>query len=223
MSQTLELYWVSGSPYAWRVLLTLAVKGLSYTSRPLSPSQGDLRTPEFLRLNPHGAVPVLRDGDVVMYESLAIMAYLERKNPDPALFGDDALSTGTVWRVISEFMSYGSGPASRIITALYRGTLANQYDEVVAEVPPLRAELERFNRTLDNRTWLATNSVSAADIAIYPFVRSLLRAAEKPGGSTLDLGLQPMGATYPRVAAWMQEVERLPGYEVTFPAHWRTS
>lgn len=65
-------------------------------------------------------------------------------------------------------------------------------------MPPLRAELERLNRALDNRTWLATNSVSAADIAIYPFIRSLLRAAEKPGGSTLDLGLQPMGASYPR-------------------------
>ena len=88
---TLEVIWGSGSPYAWRVLLTLEVKGLRYESRPLSP---------------RGKVPVLRDGDYVLSESLAIMAYLDRKHPEPPVFGRSAQDTGLIWMAISEFQSY---------------------------------------------------------------------------------------------------------------------
>jgi glutathione S-transferase len=62
----LEVYWVSGSPYAWRVLLTLEVKQLSYTSRLLEASKGDLKKPEYLKLNPRGQVPTLKDGDYTL-------------------------------------------------------------------------------------------------------------------------------------------------------------
>src|SRR3954470_18066619 len=75
----LELYWGSGSPFAWRVMLTLEVKRLSYESKLLEFSKSEHKTPSFLRLNPRGKIPVLKDGDLVLYESLAIMAYLEKK------------------------------------------------------------------------------------------------------------------------------------------------
>src|SRR5215813_8198463 len=81
----LEIYWGSGSPFAWRVLLAAELKRIPYESRLLEFSKGDLKTPEFLALNPRGKVPVIRDGDVVLAESLAIIAYLERKHPDRAL------------------------------------------------------------------------------------------------------------------------------------------
>ena len=47
-----ELYWISGSPYAWRVMLTLEVKQARYASHLLEASKGDLKKPEYLRLNP---------------------------------------------------------------------------------------------------------------------------------------------------------------------------
>ena len=83
----IELYWGSGSPFAWRVMLTLEVKKLAYESKLLEFSKGEHKTPAYLRLNPRGKVPTLKDGDFAVYESIAIMAYLDRKYPEPPLFG----------------------------------------------------------------------------------------------------------------------------------------
>jgi hypothetical protein len=90
----IELYWGSGSPFAWRVMLTLEVKGLLYESKLLEFSKGDHKTPPILQLNPRGKVPTLKDGDFVVYESLAIMSYLDRKYPATPLFGTTAEETG---------------------------------------------------------------------------------------------------------------------------------
>lgn len=58
-------------------------------------------------------------------------------------------------------------------------------------------------------------------MAIYPFIKSLLRAASKAAAAPLELGLLPFDARYPRLAAWMERVEQIPGYERTYPPHWR--
>lgn len=84
---TYEIYWISGSPYAWRALLGLAIKGVDYQSRILQASEREHKAPWFLHMNPRGKVPVLKDGDTVVYESLAILAYLDVKHPEPPLFG----------------------------------------------------------------------------------------------------------------------------------------
>ncbi len=47
----LEVFWDSGSPYVWRVLLALEVKQVPYTSRPIQFSKGEHKTPEFLAMN----------------------------------------------------------------------------------------------------------------------------------------------------------------------------
>jgi glutathione S-transferase len=217
----LEVFWISGSPFAWRVLLTLVVKRLSYTSRLLEVSKGDLKKPEYLKLNPRGKVPTLKDGDFVLGESLAIMAYLERKHPAPPLFGANAKDTARIWQLISEYFSYLDGPANRIIAPLYFGKVAEKRDDIRAAVPAVHAELDRFESSLNDAQWFGGEAVCAADIAIYPFLKSLLRAASKDTRSELDLGLLPFEARYPRLAAWMQQVERIPGYEKTYPPHWR--
>src|SRR3990167_406403 len=106
----LELYWGSGSPFAWRVLLTLEVKRLKYESKLLEFSKEDHKSPGYLKLNPRGKVPTLKDGDFVLYESLAIVAYLDRKYPEPPIFGTTAQETGLIWRSISETEAYLGPP-----------------------------------------------------------------------------------------------------------------
>ena len=59
----LTLYYGSGSPFAWRVQLSLEHKALPYARRVLSFSEGDTRQPDFLALNPRHPLPVLVDGD----------------------------------------------------------------------------------------------------------------------------------------------------------------
>lgn len=79
------LRYLSGSPYAWRVRLALAHKGLPFTLRTLSYDAGDFRSPDLARLNPRRRVPVLEHDDFVLYESAAILEYLEDIAPAPPL------------------------------------------------------------------------------------------------------------------------------------------
>ena len=69
----IELYWGSGSAYCWRVQLALAYKRLPYTSHLLKFDQQEHKAPQMLAMNPRGRLPVLRDGDYVCFESLAIL------------------------------------------------------------------------------------------------------------------------------------------------------
>ena len=63
LASPVEIYWISGSPFAWRVLLTAEVKGIPYEGKLLEASKGELKTPEFLAINPLGRVPTIRDGN----------------------------------------------------------------------------------------------------------------------------------------------------------------
>jgi len=65
----LEIFWGSGSPFSWRVLLGAEIKGLQYESRLLEFSKGHLKAPAFLQINPRGKVPVIRDDGFVLFES----------------------------------------------------------------------------------------------------------------------------------------------------------
>jgi glutathione S-transferase len=68
--------------------------------------------------------------------------------------------------------------------------------------------------------WLLGNQLSAADLAIYPFLKSLFRAAAKPEAVTLDLQLLPIEHHYAAIHRWMRRLEQMPGYERTWPPGW---
>ncbi len=85
-----ELYELCGSdpqvvfsPYCWRVRLALQHKGLAFTTQPLSFTN---KAP--LACSGQTLVPVLRDGDQVVHDSVAIFAYLDRTYPEQPLLGD---------------------------------------------------------------------------------------------------------------------------------------
>jgi glutathione S-transferase len=220
----IEIFWSSGSPFAWRVLLALEVKGLAYESHLMQFSTRDHKAPSYLALNPRGQVPTLRDGGFVIYESIAIMAYLDRKYPAVPLFGASPEETGNIWRAVCEAMSYLELPADQFILPLYFGKAVEKAEQIRAVLPPIRAELARLEATLAsaaNTAWLAaTPSLSAADIAVFPLVKSLLRAAGKPEAPAFLPGLLPFEEKYPALAGWLTRIEALPGYERTYPPHW---
>ncbi len=74
----IELYGIPMSR-AFRPLWMLEELGLPYRNIPTHFATGDTRTPEFLAINPNGHIPALVDGDVTLFESLAITLYLARK------------------------------------------------------------------------------------------------------------------------------------------------
>ena len=80
---------VECSPPCWMVRLALEEKGLDHECKLLSFTAGEHKSPEMLAKNPRGTVPVLMDGNIVVYETLAIFDYLEYAYPQPALYPRD--------------------------------------------------------------------------------------------------------------------------------------
>ena len=75
---------VFGEGRGFRVVWLLEEMGLSYRLRPVDLLAGVEKDPEFLEINPAGFIPAIRDGDVTMVESIAIMEYLMgRYGPTP--------------------------------------------------------------------------------------------------------------------------------------------
>src|SRR5579871_2895408 len=126
----IEVWWGSGSPYAWRVLLALELKRLPYVSHLLQFSKQEHKSPPMLALNPRGRVPVLRDGDYVCFESLAILYYLDLKYPQPPLFGSSPEEAGTIMRVICEYQAYTEPHLEKIVEAFFTPSHSRRSDDL---------------------------------------------------------------------------------------------
>ena len=217
----IELYWGSGSPFAWRAMLTLEVKGLTYESKLLEFSKGDHKAPAYLQLNPRGKVPTLKDGEFVLYESLAIMSYLDRKYPDPPLFGKTPEETGLIWRALAECESYVVSASNRLVRPIFFGQGLEKVEEIQNAGQTLRDELKLMEERLAGSPWLVGNKISAADIGVFPLVQLILRAASKEAAQPFNLGFLPLAQRFPNIARWVQRIEALPNYQRTYPPHWR--
>ncbi len=218
---TIELYWGSGSPYSWRVLLALEHKRLSYDSHVLQFSKQEHKSPQMLRMNPRGRVPVLKDGDFVVFESLACLLYLDRKYPEYPLFGTTAEEAATIMRVICEYQAYAEQHVTRIVSAAFLETLDQDIEEVTRATHLVAGEARTIEGRLSQCNWLVGEQPSAADFVVFPGIMLLLRAMEKREAGELRSRFLPMETTYPAIARWIRRMEQLPGYDRTYPPHWR--
>src|SRR3546814_17106739 len=89
----LTLYYGSGSPFAWRVWLALEYKALSYDLKVLSFDRREHKTADYLTLNPRGEVPVLVDDGFALYESNAIVEYIDERRSEERRVGKECVST----------------------------------------------------------------------------------------------------------------------------------
>ena len=94
----MKLYYNPLSPNVRRVRLTAAVLGIELEEKLLDFSKGEHKTPDYLALNPNGAVPTLVDGDFVLSESRSIMQYLASKKPESGLLPRDEAARADVTR-----------------------------------------------------------------------------------------------------------------------------
>jgi glutathione S-transferase len=217
----LELWWGSGSPYSWRALLALEYKQLQYTSHVVQFAKQEHRSPQLLKMNPRGRVPVLKDDDYVCFESLAILHFLDRKYPQPALFGSTAEEAGTITRVICEYQSYAEDHITKIIQAILFQGVEARADEVERAMSFVMQEARTIEARLSTSAWLVGEAFSAADIVVFPGIQMLLRVLERREAQDLRARLLPLETNFPAIAAWIKRVEALPGYERTYPPHWR--
>lgn len=219
----MTVYWGSGSPFAWSVLLALAAKGLAFESKRLDMMSGEHKTPEFLRLNPRGKVPVLVHGDVVISESLAILTYVDAVQPEPPLFGTTPADKAAVMAALSAVMSYVEPSGTGIAVAAFFRPWDDAAQAAIAEaVVALTPEIERIEALLAGQDYLAGARLSAADLRLYPMLQLLgrvrLALARRQAGDNL---LPLLREQRPALERWCRRIEALPGYDATYPPHWR--
>ncbi|MBB2167444.1 glutathione S-transferase [Gluconacetobacter aggeris] len=185
------LYGMPLSGHVHRVQLLLSMLGIDYRFEIVSGP-----TPELLRLNPLGQIPILCDGDLVLADSNAILVYLAKAYGAGTLWlPDDPVGAARVQRWLS--IAAGElrqGPAAARMVALWQRS-GEPADACV------RAErlLAFMDAHLGDRTFLAARHPTIADLACYGYV------AHAPEG---HVSLEP----YPNVRAWLLRVEVLPGF-----------
>jgi len=211
----ITFYYGSGSPYAWRVWLALEAKGIAYDWKPISFSDGDHKKPEFLKLNPRHKVPVIIDGDFTLYESAAILEYLdEQYTTGLKLFPGDARQRARVRRLVREADDYFVAASEPLQEAIFF-TKRESWDaeRIAADRAKLAREAGKWEAAFGS-DYLA-GELSAADFTLYPMSALCLRMdIRKPD-------LDAAGAFGPKWHAWMKRVQSLPYLEKTVPPHWK--
>jgi glutathione S-transferase len=197
------LYYGSGSPYAWRAWLALERKEVAYELKTMSFAAGDLKTSEFVALNPRRRVPVLVDDGFTLYESAAIVEYIEERWPAaPRLFAADFHERAVQRRMVREADQY----LAKVIERIASG---GEAQEMRGE---LRQELGYWESVITGD--YVTGALSAVDFTLYPFLALVLRITSR------QPGFGEAGLVGPRLSAWLDRMRALPLVQKTWPPHW---
>ena len=163
----IKLYDFPRSPYCQKVRLVLAEKDLSYERIFVDLTKNEQKSPDFLRLNPYGKVPVLLDEDEVIYDSTVINEYLEDEYPHPPLMPEQSSERARA-RMFEDFADNSFTAQSGLLMAELRKP-AEQVDQ--ERVQRYRADLLRvlefLERHLEGKDYIA-GTFSLADLAFAP-------------------------------------------------------
>lgn len=203
------LHGVNLSPYVRKVRVALAEKGIAYDAVPVMPFGP---REDYLKLSPLGKIPCYQEGDFTLPDSSAILAYLERKQPEPPLYPADAREYArSLW-----YEEYADSKLAAICTVPFfqrvvQGKLMKQkVDEAAVhrvlseDAPPAFDYLEG---ELAEREFLAGGRFGVADIAVASFFVSM-----EHGGETVDAG------RWPRLADYLARIHGRPAYKAIIEA-----
>lgn len=215
---SMTFYCGSGSPYAWRVWLALEHKRIPYELRMLSFSAGDLKTPAYSAINPRQRVPALVDDGFALYESVAILEYLdERFAEPPRLYPGDARQRAQVRRRVQEADQYVAVAMERLVDQLLFTPPERQDEaEIAAARQALADELRRWDAPIPGG-FLAGEAPTAADFTLYPLIALTRRLQLRRPSLDVESMLGP------GLADWARRVEALPCVAATWPPHWKAA
>jgi glutathione S-transferase len=205
------------------VLLALEHKGLAYDSQLLHFDKQEQKSPQMLKMNPRGRLPVLKDNDYVVFESVAVLYYLDQKYPEPPIFGGTPEEAGVIMRVICEFQAYAEPAVASIVNAVFASQVAEQIDALTDAMHVVAREARTIEGRLSKEQWIVGADYSATDMVIFPWIQLLRRALGLRTAAELGARFLPMERNYPALARWIHRIESLPGYPRTVPPHWLKS
>lgn len=196
MITPIKLYRNPKSGHCHRVELMLAFLGLPYETIDLDMANGAHKAPEFLKISPFGLVPAIDDSGYTLADSNAILTYLVQtyaKGSD--WMPTDAKDAAEVqrWLTVAADNIYAGPCAARLVKVF---GVALDHGAAVAKAHDLFKVMEAH---LADRTWLATDKITIADVAGYSYI------AHAPEGG-VDL------APYPNIRAWLGRIEAQPNF-----------
>jgi glutathione S-transferase len=194
----MKLYGFPMSPNVRRVQIALEEAGRAYELIPVDLTQGEHKKPDYISLNPHGRVPTLVDGELVLWESHAICDYVASLCPESKLSGQNPEEVGRIaqWTYLN---AAHFGPA---FAGIFAHTIRLPEEQRIARIAENgRAEVQRIfavlDRALEGKSFLVGERITLADISFAPS----LAFAPMLG---FDLG------EWPNVARWVASLRERP-------------
>ncbi|PCJ53491.1 MAG: hypothetical protein COA70_09360 [Planctomycetota bacterium] len=203
--KNLKLYTLPLSPYNTKVRLALKLKGLDFES--IEFAGFDDRDP-VVEVSGQPLTPVLTDGDKAVYDSFAILRYLDANFPGPRLYSADRVRQ----QKIQEWERFGS-ELGGILGMVLTQAINNEIDEKATE--QAQALLDTVPQVLEdalsNSRYLMGDDISAADLSLVPFLSFTVWKAEQvehPLAKFVAERLQ-LSASFPKTRAWIESVMEL--------------
>lgn len=192
----ITLYGFPRSGNTLKVRIALGLLGLGVDER--TPAGGEHKRSPFIDLNPLGQVPVLVDGEIVLRDSQAILAYLAAAYR-PGVW--DGQSPGEKGR-IAQWLSFAANEIHHGPNALRKIVQFGAALDREAAIALTNRVLTVMEAHLASRTWLECGRLTLADLACAPYL-----ALSVQGG--VDL------APFPAIRTWLNQLSAQPG----FPMH----
>jgi glutathione S-transferase len=191
----IKLYDSPLSGNAYKVRLFLGLLDIEYQKVRVDLDADDNRRAEHLARNPRGQIPVLEDGEIIIWDSQAILVYIARRYGEGASLPLDPAPMAEVaqWLAILENELLFGLARARAVKKFGRAfdlKESQEYGQSGLKVPDAH---------LEERQWLAAGQTTIADVACYPYV-----ALAPEGEITL--------VERPNVLRWVLSVQSLPGY-----------
>ena len=197
------VYGPSLSPYVRKVLVCAAEKGIAVEQS--TATRGPDADPAYLAASPFRKIPAIKDGDFLLSDSSAIVAYMDKLVPDPALIPSGAQECGrAIW--FEEFADdiLGGAVVRIFFNRVVAERLGMQGDMAVAE----KAEKEDLPKAFAYLETVAPTSgfivgagISVADIAIA-----------SPCANLAHMGMSPDAKDYPKTAAYVARILARPSF-----------
>jgi glutathione S-transferase len=204
----MKLFYNPISPNVRRARLTAAVLGIQLEEKKLDFAKGEHKSPEYLALNPNGAVPTLVDGDYVLTESRAIMQYLASKKPDSGLLPRDEAARADVTRWQFWDASHFSPHLAAVAFERVLKGVFGMGDPDQRKIDDALANFRRFgavlNKRLEGKSYVVGNSLTLADLTLASSMM-YSKQADVPVGEL------------PNVQAWFSRISELDAWTKTSP------
>ena len=164
----IQIYYAPPSIYGRKVLAVLEEKGLDYEIKKMSFQAREFDGEEYKKLNPNGEIPTLIDDGFVVYESTAIIEYLNDEYPEPPLLGEDSASRARA-RMVEDYcdLHFYRDLIRCFIKKAVKGEALTEED-----TKPLQAHLTRIENYLGSQAFIV-GDFSLADCAVMVALASL--------------------------------------------------